>query len=159
MKKFKSSARFSIAVFVIAAMMLCFTGCSKTAVTSESFKAIASEKGMTIVDAIDQFAGYDYIKEVTLAVSADNSYQIEFYVLSDASQAQSFFEGNKLKFEQSKGDSFVESSGSGKNYSSYTLTSNNKYKFIEQVDATVIYVDVSNENKNAVEEFIKDMKY
>ena len=159
MHNLKTSVRISVTAFLLAAVMLLFTGCGKTAATTESFKAIATEKGMEIADVIQQFESYDYIKEATITAPKDRTYQIEFFVLSDASYAKSFFDANKAKFELSKGSSFSEKSSDGKNYTTYTLITNSRYMFLEQVDSTFVYVDVEAAYKDAVDEFIKELKY
>ncbi len=159
MHNLKTSARVSVIAVLLASIMLLFTGCSKTAATTDSFKAVATEKNMEIADVIEQFSSYDYVKEATIAAPADRTYQIEFFVLSDASYARSFFDANKAKFELDKGNSFTEKSKDGKNFTTYTLTANDRYMFLEQVDSTVLYVDVEESCKNAVEDFIKKLKY
>lgn len=159
MKSLKVGYKIKSIVVLTFAVMLLFTGCSKTSVTTEDFKALATEKGLVIEDAIDQFASYDYIKEATIAAPKDVSYQIEFYVLSDSSYAQAFFESNKVKFELNKSDGFLEASSSGENYASYSLTSGGKYMFVERIDTTVVYVNTDEEKKDTIDEFLKDLKY
>lgn len=159
MKKLKACYKVTAVAVLIAAVMLLFTGCSKTSATTEEFKTLATEKEFVIEDAIEQFASYDYIKEATIAAPKDLSYQIEFYVLSDSSYAQSFFESNKAKFELTKADGFLESSSSGKNYACYSLTSGGKYMFIERIDTTVVYVNADEGKKDTIDEFLKALKY
>lgn len=159
MYTFKKYARFSITAILLVSIMLLFSGCSKTAAASDSFKAVAAEMSMETADVIQQFAAYDYVKEAIIAAPADHKYQIEFFVLSDASYAKSFFDANKAKFELSKGSSFSEKSSNGKNYVSYTLTAGDRYMFLEQVDSTVVYVDVEEAYADSVKEFLKELKY
>lgn len=159
MYNFKTCARVSIIAVLIASIMLFFAGCSKAAATTDSFKAIAKEKSMETTDVIQQFESYDYVKEATVAAPADHKYQIEFFVLSDASYAKSFFNANKVQFELTKSSSFSEKSNDGENYSTYTLVDNNRYMFLEQVDSTVVYVNVEEAYTDAVKEFIKELKY
>lgn len=158
-KKAKIMTKASTIIVALAAVLLLFTGCSKTAATSDTFKSLAEESGMVTVDAKSQFAAYDYILEAVIAAPEDNTYQIEFYVLSDSSFANSFFENNQAKFEQSKGSNYSESSSSGQNYSSYSLTAGERYMFVEQVDNTVIYIDVDKSYKDEVSDFVKALKY
>lgn len=158
-KKVKIMTKASAIIVVLSAVLLLFTGCSKTAATGDSFKALAEENGMITVDAKSQFENYDYILEAIIAAPKDNTYQIEFYVLSDSSFAGSFFENNKTKFEQSKGSNYSYGSSNGQNYSSYSLTAGERYMFVEQVDNTVIYVDVDKFYKDEVSDFVKALKY
>ncbi len=159
MHNLKTPAKISIITFMLVSMIILFTGCGKSATTTDKFKSIATKNDMEVVDIIQQFERYDYVKEATIVAPKDHSYQIEFYVLSDASYAKSFFNANKAKFEMSKNDTFSENSESGKNFSKYTLTSNEKYMFLEQIDSTVLYIDVDYSNKDAVDKFIKAIKY
>lgn len=159
MKKLKVCSRITPAFVIMSILMMLFTGCSKEPVTTDAFKALSSEKGLVINDVGEQFSDFDYIKEAAIAAPSDLSYQIEFYVLSDSSYAQSFFENNKAKFEMSKIDGFLENSGSGNNYVSYSLTSGEKYMFIERIENTVIYVNTNKTNKEVIDSFIKELKY
>lgn len=158
-KKVKIITKASTIIVAFAAILFLFTGCSKTSATSDDFKLIAEENGMVTVDAKSQFADYDYILEAIIAAPEDNTYQIEFYVLSDSSFASSFFENNKAKFEQSKGSDYSYGSSSGQNYSTYSLTAGERYMFVEQVDNTVIYIDVDKSYKDEVSDFVKALKY
>ena len=81
-KKVKIMTKASTIIVALAAVLLLFTGCSKTAATSDTFKSLAEENGMVTVDAKSQFAAYDYILEAVIAAPEDNTYQIEFYVLA-----------------------------------------------------------------------------
>lgn len=156
MQKIVKASSLSV---VLVAMMLFFTGCSKTSVTNDSFEALANEKGLIIVDATEQFADYDFIEKVTLAVSDDNSYQFEFYVFSDESYAQNFFNENKGTFEQAATGNFKANSLSGKNYSKYTVTNDNEYMFLEYIDGTALYIHVNKTYKNEAKDFIKGLGY
>lgn len=158
-KKIKLITKASAIIVALSAVLLLFTGCSKTAATGESFKELAEENGMVTVDAKSQFSDYDYILEAIIAAPEDNTYQIEFYVLSDSSFAASFFENNKTKFEQSKGSNYSDSSSSGDNFASYSLTAGDRYMFVEYIDNTVIYIDVDKSNKDEVSDFVKALKY
>lgn len=150
----------SAAMFLMLAMMLAmFTGCGKKAVTTDDFKALAGEKGLSCTDALEQFVAYAYIKEVTIAAPSDLSYQIEFYVLSDESYAQSFFENNQINFDMNKGEVYTDSSKSGKGYARYSLNSNGRYMFVEYIGNTVLYVNTDESNQSTVDAFIKELKY
>ena len=159
MKKSTIFTRTSVLLLLIAMVTLALTGCTKTAVTTADVKALAETKGFIVEDAVSQFSAYDYIKEVTIVAPQSLDYQIEFYVLSDAAYAQSFFEKNKANFEMNKSGTYTDSSSSGKNYAVYKLNANGKYMFLERVDNTVVYVDTEKQNKEAVEAFMKELNY
>lgn len=159
MQNTKSFAKVSALAVVLTAMIILFTGCNKTAATNDSFESLADEKGLEIVDATDQFADYDFIEKVTIAISDDGSYQFEFYVLSEESDAQSFFAENKAIFEQAITGTHTESSSSGENFSKYTATTDDKYMFLEYIDNTALYINVDKSYKSQAEEFIKGLGY
>lgn len=147
----------SLAVMLLAIFML--TGCSKTSTTTDAFKELAEENGLTTMDATSQFAQHDFIEEVTLAISEDQSYQFEFYVMSDKANAKSFFEHNKAIFEKSLTGVYSQSQVSGNNFANYSATTNNSYMFIEYVDNTVLYINVDKEYKSDAKEFIEGLDY
>ena len=159
MKNTKKLLSVSSLAIVLAMMMLVFTGCTKTSTTTDKFKALADEKGMITTDAASQFAEYDFIEEVTIAAAEDYSYQFEFYVLSDQEHTKAFFEENKTIFEDSITGNYTQSASSGENYSKYTATTDDKFKFIEYIDTTVLYINVDKAHKSEAEEFIKGLNY
>lgn len=161
MKKSTLFSRTAVLLLLMAFITAMFTGCqtSKTAITADDFKSLATEKGLQYSDATAQFSDYGFIDEVTIAHPEDISYQIEFYVFSDTSNAQSFFAENKGNFEAVKGSSYSENSASGQNYSSYKLNTADKYMFVEYVANTAVFVNTDKENKSAIDEFIKAIKY
>ena len=58
-----------------------------------------------------------------------------------------------------KTGNYTDSSASGKNYEVFSLNVDGQYKFIERVDNTVVYVDTAAENKEAIQAFLKELKY
>lgn len=149
-----------ILLLLVCASLFILTSCgSKTAITSDDFKTKMEADGYTIVDATDQFSGYEYINNVYLAVDKDKTYQIEFYDISTEEYADGVFQNNKSIFEDSKGSTSAESSTSVNNYETYSLSSNDTYKYISRVDNTMLYVDVSSEYKDTVKEVIDKLGY
>jgi hypothetical protein len=131
----------------------------KISITASSFYTTMSQKGYSVQDASSQFSGYNYVKQVYIAVSEDYSYQIEFYELLDDSYATSFYNNNKSIFESSKGNASTETSASLKNYAKYTLTSNGKYMVVSRIDNTVIYVDIDDNYKENVKDILNEIGY
>ena len=131
----------------------------KTSISANDFKSSMQGKGYIIQDATSQFSSYDYIEQVYLAISNEYSYQIEFYVLSDEAYATSFYNNNKSNFESSKGDVAAETNASLKNYSKYTLSSNNKYSVVSRIDNTVIYLNVDSSYKDTVKDLLDELGY
>ncbi len=46
-----------------------------------------------------------------------------------------------------------------KNYSTYSLTTNGKYKYLSRIDNTLIYIDASDDYKDAIKDIIKELGY
>ena len=131
----------------------------KTSITASDFYTTMSQKEYNVQDSSNQFSEYNYVKQAYIAVSKNNSYQIEFYELEDDSYATQFYNNIKSIFESSKGTNSVESNVELKNYSKYTLSSNGKYMIVSRIDNTVIYVNVDNNYKDAVNSLLKDLGY
>ena len=156
MKKLKK-----LFIFVLCVMSLFLvTGCgSKTAITSDTFKSKVEEMGYTVTDAKSQFESYDYIKEAYVAVDANNSYSVEFYVLSDADYASSFFETNKSKFTTYEGNSKSHVSVDLNNYQKYSVETEANLKYIVRIDNTVFYSETSSSNKDKINTIAKELGY
>lgn len=135
------------------------TGCGKkTAITSDDFKSISENHSYTVVDALSQYAEYDYIDSASIAQSSDK-WQVEFYTLSGENYAAGMFDNNKTIFEGYKGNISTESSSSVGNYSNYSLTSGGYFMYICRVDNTLLYVRVEDSYKDTVKDLIKELGY
>ncbi len=149
--------------FLIAAlcflMLFMVTGCvKKTVLSTDEFKAKASELGYTSKDAKDKFADNERVKEVTIALHPDE-FQVEFYVFTNKSAAVSAFNTNQTSFESSKNGKSTESSYNMANYSAYSLINNGKYMHICRVEDTLLYVNVDEKYKDEVQKLIKELGY
>ena len=154
--------RFKGLLFVLFAFiaLISLTGCgNKTAITAEDFKTKMEGKGYSVTDATSQFSEVDYIEKAYVALSSDQSYQIEFYQISDNDKAAGFYNNNKQIFEESKGNTNVESSVSIGNHSKYTLETDGMYKIVSRIDNTVVYLNVESENKSDVQDILKELDY
>ena len=152
----------AVYLFTAMAMILClFTACGdkKTASTVD-FEYLASDNGYIVEDASDLFAAYDYIKFATIAAPKSQSYQIEFYELSDESFAASFFSINKNNLQMMKSADAIETNKSGGNYDLFKIESDSKYMMIERVENTVVFVDKTDiKCKKEIEAFLKELNY
>lgn len=157
MKKVFKGLTICLACF---ALLFVITGCgNKKSLTSEEFITKLKDSGYSIQDATGQFAGYDNISQVTLAISPDSSYQIEFYELSNSDNAVAFFNNNKTKFENSKGSASAETSVDIGNHSKYTLLTDGYYKLVSRINNTVIYLNVPASYKSNVNKVLKEIDY
>ena len=140
-------------------LLVCLTGCgNKNMISKDDFITKAENNDLVVTDATNQYSSYGYITSATIAQHSDG-WQIEFYVLDDAANAQSMFNTNKTNFENSKGGTATETSASMGNYSTYGLTSNGYYMYVSRVDNTLLYVRVKDTYKDKVKDVIKDLGY
>ena len=157
MKKPVKIALIVIAVIVVVAVLvicavLIFAK-DKTVLTAEEFKTQMEEKGYIVEDATYQSTSDDHIDQIYEATSQDNGYKIEFYVFENIEYAKMFYDVNKDAFED------TISSGYLKNYSKYSLSSNNKYKVLSRVENTVIYVNENIAYTDAIKNLLNEIGY
>lgn len=147
-----------VLMIVIGSAIFIWLNKEKTPILAEDFYSIMEKKGYTMTDATSQFDQYtNYIKKAYIAQNTD--YQIEFYELSSEENAISMYNTNKSRFESQKSDSSSYATVSMKNYSTYALTTNGKYKYISRIDNTMIYLDVDEEYKDTIKKLIKEIGY
>lgn len=156
MKKLRG---FLITILCVCAIFV-LTGCvNKTALTADEFKTKAETNGYIVSDATSQTEGNAYVKSVYLAISEDMTYQIEFWELADVDSAQSFYNNNQTIFESSKGSGSMETTINLGNNDKYTLSTNDKYKVISRIDNTAVYVNVDEQYKDEVKDFLEELGY
>lgn len=156
MKRIKKIA-VTLFLFIV---LFSLTGCkNKDSITAQEFKSRMEKENFVLTDAKSQFSEYNYIQSVYVARDKDDEYQIEFYQMSDDTNAQNFFNTNKTIFEQNKSSSSSQTSKSVKNYSKYTLTSNGKYYVVSRINNTVIYASVDEEHKDDVKDILDELNY
>ena len=163
MKKPVKIALIVIAVIVVVALLaicavLIFAK-DKTVLTAEEFKTQMEEKGYIVEDATYQSTSDDHIDQIYEATSQDNGYKIEFYVFENIEYAKMFYDVNKDAFEDTISSGYLKSSISIKNYSKYSLSSNNKYKVLSRVENTVIYVNENIAYTDAIKNLLNEIGY
>jgi len=149
-----------IVVLLIAAvistgvyLVVKFVNVEKEVLTAKEFISIMEEQDFLVGEVTDQFEDADIeVEEAYVAVGDD--YQIEFYTFEDEENAEMFFKVNKAKFDEDSASSRV--SFNGKNFTSFSITTDGEYRFVERVDETVIYLDVDEEYKDEVKELVKE---
>lgn len=140
--------------------LLCLTGCSpKTALTAEGFRSSMEEAGHTVADVSAQFAEYNQIVKVYVALIGSGAYQIEFYETDTPEAAQNLFANNKLIFEQTKGNSSSQSSINGTNSNVFKLTTSGSFRVLSRIDNTMIYIDAPEEYKSDINGLLKNLGY
>lgn len=130
----------------------------KTPISAERFNTIMEEKGYIMVDTTNQYAQYgNYILKSYLAQKS--GYQIEFYELSSEENAIDMYNTNKSLFESQEPNVSASFTISMKNYGTYSLTTNEEYKYLSRIDNTLIYVDVDKNYKDTVKNILKELGY
>lgn len=150
-----------LGVICILSLFL-LTGCvKKTVITSEEFKTKVQEYNLTIQDSTEQYNTHkDIVKEVTLAINEESNWQIEFYTITNATEAKKMFQANYQKFEAYKENSMSSSTEVNMlNYNTYAQTTETKYSYISRVENTLLYVDVPISAQEDVKVIIETLGY
>jgi hypothetical protein len=149
-----------ILLFIVGIFMLfTLTGCSKTSMTTDQVKSLASGKGYNAVDVISQYAEATQVKEATVIQGDNGNFQFEFYVLDTADSAVGMFNTNVVRFDQFDSGTKAKATVNGKNYATYSLTTSDKHRYLSRVDNTLLYVDVDVKYKDEVKTFVEELGY
>jgi hypothetical protein len=148
--------KIGILAFVLA-LVLVLPACSltKTAITAEDFSVKATALGFTVQSATDQMDGQTV--NSLLAIDSTRSFQVEFHEVSTQSQASGAFLQNRSTFEGI--GSGTTSSSSGSNWARYTKTAGGAFHFVSYIDNTFVYVRAPQENRQAIQDFVKELGY
>lgn len=66
---------------------------------------------------------------------------------------------NKTTFESQNSNVSASTTVGINNYSTYSLTTNKKYKYLSRIDNTLVYVDVDKSYKDIVQDIMKEIGY
>ena len=155
----KNNIKKILLVLVIISSLFILTGCGNKKPTDvETFTKVAKEKKYDVVDVSKQYEKYEYVKSGTVATS-NKEWQVELYILEDEAGAKNMYNINKNIFNEEKKDSKTYSEVNMKNYDTYTLKANKKYKYLSRIDNTLIYCNVESKYEKSAKEFIKELGY
>ena len=140
-------------------LVLFMTGCTmvKTATNVNNFENVASNKGFSINNRSSEYDSVSYIKEYSKATLDDTV--IEMVVYSDSESAAKVQQSHIKDFSLRKSTGAQIISQKGKNYYHYSLVSNNRYMLSTRVDNTLIFCQVMLEDKELVDNIIKELGY
>lgn len=150
-----------ILFMTILSMFLFFGGIFMMAkpleiVSLEEFEQIMEDKDFTVISVKEtQFADYDYVKDVKLAINED--YQIEFFVFDDTSDAEKSHMANVEKFESEKGNMTTNFTQNVSNGGIYKLQDKDKYKCSIYVDNILVFVDTNIEHKEEINSILDEI--
>lgn len=126
-------------------------------ITPEIFEQKAKEQGFTIGEIENLVTQNKPITATKLAVSSDNSYFIEMYVLESEDATKEFYNEKKQLFEKRKQEGEIASETNKKNYDIYTLKSNGRNMYVKRTENVLISYTVNDENQQKVSEFINSL--
>ena len=154
----KKIIRISVLLVIISIFL---TGCgNKKSITAEEFKnKMEKEEKYVIGDATEQFKDYNQIKKVYIVADKKYKYQLEFYEISTADEAVSFYNNNKDIFEKEKTGASAYNEVNVANYNKYTLKTSDKYKVLSRIDNTVVYVNADKKYKDDFNIILKTIGY
>lgn len=144
-------------VFLILVPLLAACSMKKEAIDEDQFIKIMKSEGFEVVNIEHQFEQYGYYEEVLVATN--ENYRIDFYELEDESYAKKLYNKNKQTIESGIEGKYVNTDSDLINNSKYTLTNKGIYTVISRVDDTIIYLSVSSDYKNEVQEILKKLGY
>ena len=144
---------------IIVGIIIIDKNLNKEPISFSAFKDKMEYKDFEILDTLDQFEDYEYIKKACTALEEDYEYQIEFYKLDEEDDAISFYNTKKEILENSKSSPSSKTDKSMGNNSKYTLLTGGKYKVVSRIENTVIYADVDEKYKDDIKEILKDLGY
>lgn len=151
----------SLSICLLLGLCLFMTGCGedkvRTAISLDTFDSVATNKGFTIVDDLDEYENVSYILDSKLATYDD--IEIEMIEYSDSDSASKVQEGHIESFDLLKSTGAYAKKEKGSNYYSYALVSNNRYMISTRVDNTLIFCKVMLEDKELVEEILNELGY
>ncbi len=152
-----SNIKKGLTVFFTFFILMTFTACGKReALSLEEFNTIMEAEGYTITDATGQIAP----KQITaISLALKDSYQIEFYVFTDADTAASVYAQNKSVFEENKPSGHVELYKNIGNYGYYSLTADGVYYLLSRVDNTMLYAVADAAYKSEINAMVKKIGY
>lgn len=148
-----------IAAIAFAAVLL--TACYKTPLNSDVFRKVAKEKGYNIYNVTDQYVNAPQIKEVFIAAPENREFQIEFYTITDRDSAMKLYQVESDVFDGYQGQKKENKVTNGKNYARRVVVAENEnYLMVSYIDNTLVYVPPTpKENREAIEEFLNEIKY
>ena len=129
---------------------------TKESITSEEFISKMEENHFNVTDVTKQLEGEDVEVKEGYVARKDNC-QVEFYTFKNEDDADTFYKTTKVKLDSDTASTRIQFSG--RNYASFNIETNGKFKFLERINKTVVYVNVDNTYKNDIKDVLRDLGY
>lgn len=149
---------------IVSLLFICclfMTGCGeekiKKVATLDEFSNIATSKNFNVTDNADLYANVNYIDGSKTVYLDDISFEMVVY--SDVETATKSQDNHVESFNLLRSTGAHEEKDKGNNYYSYKLISNGRYMFSIRVENTLLFGKVLLEDKEIVEEIIKELGY
>ncbi len=177
MKDEKKSKSFTIAILliIIVILLIDIAGMNyfhkkaeklktKEPITMEQFKEYTKSKEIEIHDSGEyiEYLSEDFQKAVKEGFATLNSntgdLSIEFYKMKDTNYAKYQYYREIIKeIESNNTGEFTESYESGNNYLKYTFKRNGIYGVIMNIEDSILYLNVKEENQSEVDKVLADL--
>ena len=148
-----------VAVLLLAAMMITLlAGCGgKTPITAADFTKAANDAGLSVDDMTDVYT--DVIFTGSKMATSSDGWNVVFFTIDTAENAKYYFAVCKSFMEGQKTGAGTAQTTERDNWASYSQTNGGKFMYVCYIDATMVYVDVEDTYKAAVQEFVKGLGY
>lgn len=155
MKTMRKCAALAACVLLLAGA-LC--GCSsKTAITAADFTQTMETEGFTVMDVTAETETNDLATAVLIA--ANQNYQIEFYVLTDADTGEGVFYNNRQLFDDDHSVKTLSSEVSSDNANYYAFNADGNFHMISRVDNTMLWCEADQTYREEIVALVEKLGY
>lgn len=146
-----------VAIILIIGVIIMITSGGEKLITIEEFEQKAKEQGYTIGEIDNVVTQSKPITSTKLAMSRDNKYFIEMYVLENEEATKQFYNEKKESFEAQKQEGDNAKETNKKNNDTYALKSNGYCMYVKRVNNTLISYNIRESDEQKVSEFINSL--
>lgn len=155
----REKGKILLILFLMVVSLGILVGCqSKEPVDPDSFKENANSLGYETEDLTQDLNSQSASILNCLVIDKDDLH-VEYFQLDSKDTASTLFEANKQIVEGYKGESSAEATESNSTYQKYTLTADDMYFIVEQVDNTLIYAYTEQDKSKELDELVKNLGY
>lgn len=140
-------------------IIISISGCNKRNINMDKFTKIMKKNGYSVSNITDKYKSISQLKEAATSINESEKWQIDFYILDSNESAEKIYNNNVDTFKYLKNDDDKETIKTDKNFSRYSLISDNSYGVVAIIDNTMVYVSASNSSKDKVDNILKEIGY
>ena len=148
-----------VVVLPVAMLLPLMAGCGggRTAISVADFVKAAEEKGLTVADTADTYT--DEIFQSSRMATSPDGWKVVFFDIDSAEHAKTYFDTCKSFMESKKTGAGTSQITQRDNYALYSQTNGGRFMYVCYVDDTMVYVDVEDTHKSAVQDFVNSIGY